>query len=382
MELRSLSATAASVYELCPARYKHEFTDRHSSASGDAANLGTACHYAFQTWVEAEYHRYPPPNPSSTINKLFDAKYDQLFSDERRRREGHTLCQKWLKRQDWTGRTVLSTEHKVNFELRTSIGPVPFNYIRDRVDLHDDGDVEVIDYKSVVMPVSADELRNRVQSRCYALATWLEHPTARRIWVTFDLLRYEPIGIVFTAEECEATLRYLENLAERIIADPEAPEVLNDQCRFCARKGECATLNSFAETVHSVPAMLTPEDLLANRARLDYAKSAITALLGEYDDEIRRVIEASDDESLEAGNYVASLTAPRRRVVDVERLSALLPPDEFAKLASVNVGGVDDLLRDGALEPSLASQIRQTMVWRHGTPTVKVKRASEARPFA
>lgn len=377
MDLRSLSASSAAVYELCPSRYEYEYADRHGSPSGDAANLGTACHYAFQTWVEAEYHKYPPPNPATKINQLFDAKYDQLFSDDRRRREGHTLCQKWLKRQDWRGRTVLSTEAKGEFQLNTSLGPIPFRYIRDRVDLHDDGDVEVIDYKSVVMPVSAEELRLRIQSRAYALVTWLEHPTARRIWVTFDLLRYEPIGIVFTAEECEATLGYLHLLAERIIADTAPEETINEQCRFCSKKTACCALRNIMDGHVPDPRTATAEDLLVMRARLDSAKGAIANMLSDYDDEIRRLIEATDEDTLEAGDYVASLTAPKRRVVDVERLSALLTPEEFARLASVNVGGVDDLLRDGNLEPSLASQVRQTMVWRHGSPTVKVKRRKD-----
>lgn len=367
----SLSATASSVYEACPARYEAEMLKKVQRSAGKAASLGTACHETLERWV-ADGMYLDTSMGEKDLLKVYDWAYWKNFADKEHYDDGVQMLQRWLERQDWQGRTVLSTEQKLSFPLHTSIGDIPFNYIRDRVDLLDNGDIEVIDYKTNKWAVSADELRNRIQGRAYALATWLEHPEARRIWVTYDLLRHDPIGVVFTAEECEATHVYLHTLAERIISDDSPAETINNECRFCVRKHECKALQRYVDGAGST---LVGDigSMVATRAELDLAKKAIGVRLAELDEAIGAWLEGEDCREAEVGGFTVSLGSSRRRVIDHEKVAALLPPDHFAAVANVSLTSLDALLKSGVLDSGLASLVKQAISWRSGARSINVR---------
>jgi RecB family exonuclease len=375
MKLRSLSATAANTYESCPRRFQAEHLDRAPSLSGAAANLGTACHRVAQRWVEEDHYRRP--FDGDVLRILWDESYWRLFRDGTRYDEGLGMIERWAKRQNWEGRTVLSTEHKRSFTLDTSIGPVPFNYIMDREDELEDGDIEVVDYKSISMPVQPSDLKNRLQSRAYALAAWLEHPNARRIWVTFDLFRYDPVGIVFTASECEDTHRYFLALAERIIADDQAEEILGNDCRWCVRKDVCATLNAHIDAAGETLAITDLRHLAEKRFGAAIARKALDSQLEELDAQLLAHLVKNDTEEEVVPGYVVRISRSRRRVVDNSRLAQLLPPEIFGRLATVGPSAVDELLKAGELDADTASLVRQTMRWTQGKGTVDVRRATD-----
>lgn len=378
MRPKSLSASAAGVYELCPSRYATEIILRPPSSSGSAANLGTACHRVFQLWIDRDlYNLYPSPpddDAKSALRVLWDETYWDLFADAARYDEGLRLCERWLERQVWTSRTVLTTEHKESFNLDTSAGLIPFNYIMDRVDRHDDGDIEVIDYKSVSFPVQPEELKVRIQSRAYALAAHLKYPDAKRIWVTFDLLRFDPIGIVFTRDEAEETLAYLHALAERILADNDPIEQLNPECRWCLRKTECKTLQEHVVSAGRKLHFGTIDEAVERRAELDYAEKAIKAQLSELDALIMAHLTTEGIEELSTGPYTVGLTSSRRRQVDAQGLAQLLPYEVFAPIASISVTGLDDLLKGGGVDAETASLIRRCVAWRYGAKSLSFKR--------
>lgn len=375
MELKSLSATAANVYELCPARYQAEMCAKAPSISGSAANLGTALHRTAQRWVEEGHYLavMAPEKAERMLRALWDESYWSCFADRARYEEGWDLLLKWHARQDWTGRTVLSTEVKKNFTLTTSAGPIPFNYIMDRVDQFEDGDIEVIDYKSVMVPLTSDDLKQRLQPRAYALAAHLEHPGARRIWVTFDLFRHEPVGVVFTAEECEMTLAYLHALAERILADNEPAEILNSDCRWCIRKTECTKLRDHIRHAGSGIVAGLAENV-ERRAELDAAKAAIETQLRDLDQAIMDELSQQGLDEAEVGEYRVVLSAPRRRVVDGAAISHHVDYDTFVRLSSVSVTALDGWLRSAAIDAETASLVRRAVAWRYGQRGVRVKR--------
>lgn len=371
-----MSATATQTWESCPARWLVEHYDRAPSVPGSAASLGTACHEVSQRWVEEGHYRGAVDD--AVVGALWEDAYWRNFRDGSRYNEGLKLVLTWAHRQDWTGRTVLSTEQKRFFILDTSIGPIPFNYIMDRVDRHDDGDIEVIDYKSLSLPVQPSELHERVQSRAYALAAWLENPTARRVWVTFDLYRYDPVGTVFTAEECEDSRRYFHSVAERIIAtEAPAPEILGPECRWCVRKFVCPTLNKHIETAGDTIAASDLTAAAERRFNLKAARQALDSQLAELDDALLTHLVKNGLEEEVLGSFVVSVNQSRRRVVDNGSLASLVPAEIFARMASVGVTAVDELIKSGELDDETASLVRRTMSWNQGARTVNVRRAPQ-----
>ena len=224
---KSLSATSLAAYE-CPARWRVEYMNKPPSLSGEAAALGSACHQVLEAVVIAGYHTNPhPAGPAAmggVIDDLWDIAAKNHMVPEDRYDEGRDLCHRWWDRQTWDGRYVLSTEKKETFPLKTSIGDIPFTFIWDRCDLlrgtpEEPLEIEVIDYKSYARPITSAVLRRRIQARAYAVAAQMKWKTVKKVWVTFDLLRYDAVGTVFTVEENRDTYRYLKEMAEKIIAD-------------------------------------------------------------------------------------------------------------------------------------------------------------------
>lgn len=377
---KSLSATSIQVFEECPKRFEVEYLHRTPSPSGSAASLGTACHEAIERWVaEGHYlmHTGSVDSQWAVMQALYDQAYWGAFSDPARYDEGKGLLRTWLGRQNWEGRTVLSTEQKKSFVIKTSVGDIPFNYIMDRKDLLDDGDVQVTDYKSLSQPLSPDKLRHKLQARCYALAAQIEHPEAKRIWVEFDMLRYEPVAVVFTKEENRATWKYLHELAERIIADTNPQEKLGNACRFCVRKLECESLTKHAAG-GGVLGLTGPAEAARKRYEIAAAKNALDALIKDIDEYLVAHCQYNDVTEFDAGEFEVSLGVSGRRQADATRVATIIGPDLMARYGNLNISAVDALLKGDELTADQKSQVRQTIRKAYGDPTVRVV---EKSPF-
>lgn len=369
---KSLSATSCDSYETCPARWKANYIDRAAEEGSSAASLGTACHAALEHWIADGHYTADLERDEAmkVIKKLFTDAYRELFADDARFAEGLGMCVKWLDRQDWSGREVLSTEQKLEFPLPTSIGDIPFRYIWDRCDRLDDGSIEVVDYKTIMRPVQPEDLKHKIQPRAYALAAQLQYPDAKRIWVTYDMLRYEPVGVVFTVEENRETYRYLRNLAERIIADDAAPERLNANCRWCVRRHACETLQSHA-SVGGVYGITDPKAAADRRADLIHQKTAIELLVNELDEMVLQYMEESDTLEFRTERTKVVATTRATRTIDSERAAGIIGPDLLARYGKLNVSAVDEMLKGTELDDTEKSQLRQLIRKQHGKISLK-----------
>lgn len=372
MHLRSFSASSANAYESCPAMWKALYGDqRATDISGSSANLGTACHMVFEWFIQYDLHTDPRDTWVMACKPLWDKAYWSLFADNSRYAEGFALVEKWLLRQDFTGRSVLMTETKLSIEFQTSQGPVPFNFIFDRVDRLDDGSIEVIDYKSVIMPVQPGDLKERIQSRCYAMAAHALWPEATAIMVTFDLLRYEPVGIEFTIEEADEIRGYVAGLMERVIADETAVETLNDECRWCIRRNVCETLDKYEVVAGTM--ISDPVEAAELRYLLDCKKKALVAQIAEMDDVLEKYLKDNKTNTFDAGLLTVSLAPSSQRYVNVTKLAEVIGSDEVLKMASVGIMKVDELIKNGGLSEEDRAMIRQATGKSWGNANVSVK---------
>lgn len=371
---RSLSASSIAVYESCPARWKAEYGDRAPTMGGSAANLGTAIHAVLERAVKPliGHPGAELPNPK-LVTELWKEEYYRLFADEERFTEGLELCLDWVKRQDFSDREVLFAETKLSIEIPSSIGMIPFNFIWDRCDRLPNGDVEVIDYKSYIRPVSSDGLKVKVQPRSYAMAAQRFFPDAKRIWVTFDLIRYEPVGIVFTKAENEAAWEYVCAVAERVIADDGTEENLNPDCRYCIRRFECETLNKHVAA--GGPLGITDAHEAADRRlKLDSASKAITAMLEELDDVIMGYCEEQQVTSFETDTSVVRITAQRRREVDAKMAARVIGDKAVVShTGKLAMGEVEKLLKGKDLDDEQKLALRQLIRSKVGAASVKTE---------
>lgn len=376
---RTLSASSLSVAEKCMARWKTEYLNRVRGPGGSAADLGTTCHSALEQYVKLCYLADEPmPNEWAILEAAYRNAFPKDFGNDLSVPEfadGLSMLSDWFKRTKFDDREVLSTERKETFQIKTSGGDIPFNFIMDRLDKVGEDEYEVIDYKSQRFPVSHEELKGRLQARVYAMATQMKFPSAKKIWVTFDLLRHEPVTVAFSIEENRDTLRYLRRLAQDIVDtdESEVRETINAECRFCVRKATCRTLQS---NIRGGGTYSLEEigDMVAMFDQLNQQRNAIEQLQAEVERGI--LVYASEHEILsweENGKKVDITQKSRRSVKDEDAVKALLPPEVLAKYGSVGVTVIGNIIKNKEVDAETVKALRAQVVNRAGALAVTVK---------
>lgn len=376
MQIESISASSAQVFETCEARFNAEYIDRTPKLANEAGSRGSAVHEALQMWVEKECHLM---NFTTVMEKqramrlIWEMVYYNHFSDDSNKAEGWQMLDRWLQRTDLMyGRTVLATEQKKSFKVNTSRGELRVNYIIDRLDELADKSLEVIDYKTVAQPVPVDRMKQLIQPRLYAIATMIEHKGIPGVWVTYDLLRYDRVGVYFTRDDCLETWGYLHNLAERIYASDGTRETLNPECRFCVRKSVCNTLHKFT-TSGNLIGTGSLEEASNLYAVLDSQISGLQAQKTELQGYIMTLAEQNELLEWDTPDFQIKVSARGQRHADSERVRQVVGTDIFSEYGNVGIGKVDEMLKDERLTYEQKSLLKQLVSKQYSAPYLTVK---------
>lgn len=364
MQLTKLSASSANVFDGCERRWWAENCQpvRPAQMSGDPAGIGTVCHETIEEIVRQGLHLKPPGFTAAT-HKIFNGFYEQMFDSDVRRKDGLSMIDNWLKNNnDWEEREILLTEVKLSFDVPTSIGKIPFNYIWDRCDrLHGpttEGDIEVVDYKSWIQPRQPDDLRHSIQARCYALAAQILYPDAARIWVTLDQLRYDKVSVDFKKETNLETWRWLRRLCERIIASDGTKETLNPECMYCVVRHDCETLKSHTDI--GGPLSITDPIAAANRRyEIELAIKALGVIKKDLDAVVLSHMETENIQEFSTDLVNVKVKASSRRAVDSQRVREVVGDEIMARHADIGIGDVDALLKGDELDEAQKSNLKR-----------------------
>lgn len=368
----------------CMARYKATAIDRGASMGNPAAMLGTALHATLERFVE------PGMIAAGVwdwelLMALWTVSFRDVFGHDNQDEwflDGKQVLSNWYNRtsqqSDLMEVEIVSREVKKNFEvpyvLNGATQKLPLNYIIDRLDKLGDKVYRVVDYKSQRVPLSPDEMRKKIQVRIYALAIQIENPDAEEIWVQYDFLRYERVGVRFTRDDNVRTWAELKRMLQRIVDTPDEypPETLNADCRYCPRKFTCATFKSnvtmggvFAVDVDQLAQLYY--ELKAQEDGIKMAKEEIEQQLLKH---------AADAEVLEwesaNGSLNVKVTSKRSRYINHERLAKLLGPELAKDYGRITVKDLTTLRADHRLDASQKSMLDSVVEFKHSEPGIKV----------
>lgn len=383
MKPESFSASALHVAGLCLARYHGQYLGKMPEGGPKtAADMGTAVHGALEEFVNlTQIKQEEDWLDLDLLKACYDVSFQETFGtsdyelDEYQ--TGWKLVKKWHGRTDFSNLEVLSTETKENFPLHTSIGDIPFNYIFDRLDRITDREDEyqVVDYKTSSWNINQEALRKKIQARSYALAARIKYPNAKRIWVEFDMLRFDTVAVSFTRDDNIQFYRWLEREAERIINSPnpnekDRLEKLNEECRFCPRKARCTELrkNIVAGGIHSI----TPSEAAVRLGEVQAQQSALKQL-GE---ELERIllVEAANLETLELKypGATASVWARGKRSANHPAIMSIVGPEIASRYGKMTLGDIDDLLKGTELTDEQKKEVRLHISQGQQNPSIKI----------
>ncbi len=385
---KSISATALHVADQCLARFAAEHVWRAKGPGGHAASLGTAVHGALEIYVIKCYIEKTMQPGMELLQDLFKLSYMRTFQVVEVGEgfeEGLDMLKKWFVRTSFEGVRVISCEQKHHFDVPTSQGIIPFNYIMDRFDQTADREFKVVDYKSSVWGINPAELKRKIQSRAYGLAAAIQLKTQGieydKIWVEFDMLRHDPVGIVYTRQDITDTWNFIRNtLEERILPTPlddRIPETLNPECRFCVRKQTCKALT--ANIAVGGVFGLSIEQIADRRAALEFQKAGISAAVNELDEIILTHAREDDRTEFDTGKNVVFLGSGKSyRQVDGEMVEKIVGEKIFDQYGSkdMKVGQWEKLCKDERLTDEQRRQLKGTVSKPPAGIAIKVRSKS------
>ena len=247
----SYSHSKLTTYQQCPQKYKFRYIDEiPPPIRSIELHLGTTVHSAQeklyagaqqgQTFTSAEFLAF------------FQQKWDEGFSAELRIVTSGTTARTYLDLghqmlatyyrsfHPFTQTATLELEEKFIFPLSDG------NEIRgiiDRLAKHEDGSVEIHDYKTSRRLPNSMQVSNDVQLALYEIAIRHRWPETRQISLIWHYLAFDKeIKITKTPQQLETVKRNTLGLIRRIEATTSFPVQVTPLCNWCEYKEICPAM--------------------------------------------------------------------------------------------------------------------------------------------
>lgn len=387
---RTLSASSLQVAALCMDRWSAEYMDRAPNFSNSAADVGTSVHGALEMLVKAVYidktHEHLDRiQQKELLITFYQISYVQTFGtadmDTDEYKDGFDLCMKWFARTSFDGIVVESAELKetipVPYDLPDGTKEhVPFNYIMDRVDQIGPHEWRVVDYKSIRVPITPDDLETKIQARAYALAIQVKHPTCQRVTVVFDLLRHEPVSMSFTREDNIAFWNFLCAETQRIVnlKREDVEPSLNVECGYCVKKFTCPLIQKNIDAGGFYSTGIDGKAALLEK--LEYQNKANKLIIEALQDAL--MLHASQNDVLQwetgDGSSIVEIGLTNaRRQFDAQKAAEIMGPELFATMGNMTLGNLEKIIKDPSIEPDVKTALSALIHKGNGNLKATVK---------
>jgi putative RecB family exonuclease len=187
----SISPTKLSTYLACPVKYRWTYVDERGKWY-----LRSKSYYSFGTTLHRVLERFHGPEDNGVettaqaLAEYEDNWIDAGFSSAEEMAEAYHEGKEMLERhvEDYKKRETTAKVLFVEKLLKLDLGLFHLTGRIDRVDEHEDGTLEIVDYKTGRDDVSAEDVQNDIAMSCYQLLLAREFPD-RRITATIHALR-------------------------------------------------------------------------------------------------------------------------------------------------------------------------------------------------
>ena len=234
-----LSFSRLSRFETCPLSYRLHYLDKHKAEPGPALRFGKIIHAVLECLVReaVDQEQDGPLSEARALTLYREAWKAENLTGIELFQEGFELVQRFVRDQGVVEhRDVLAVER----EFHLQVGPFTVLGYIDRVNYLDLETIEIVDYKTNRQLFNRDELDNNLQLSLYQLAAQQHWPWAKRIKLSYWMLRHGlKQDTQRTPEQLQAALAYVETLGRQTEEAKEFPPRLNTNCNFCDHVRQC-----------------------------------------------------------------------------------------------------------------------------------------------
>jgi len=242
-----LSASRIKTFLDCKQKYKFMYIDRLPKVLNPAFKLGLACHEALELagnmWIEKG--KFTNADVKKIMEKYTEVSVREGISDFAIHKKGEELVKSRLK-SFALGRKVIGLEIKFGMgkgshKVVTEEGVELIGAMDKLVEIDEDT-LLVVDYKTSATVPTADDLKYDVQLSIYDLAASIIYPNYKRIILSLDMLKFDPVYTYRTVEERKNFSKYLTTVHKEMVGftDEDAKPTLNIFCPWCEYREFCS----------------------------------------------------------------------------------------------------------------------------------------------
>lgn len=276
------SYTKISCYRDCPMRYRFQYVDKLPTFPQPYFSFGSSMHATLHKFHQSsecpefeilqEYYRQSWISSTGYATPQEEQEYFNL---------GLTLLKKYHHRQLEEYQKPLLMEER----FRLDFGPFILSGIIDRVDRHETGILEVIDYKTSQRKMALETLDNQLQLAIYGFGTKEilgQYPD----YLSYYYLRHDQKNTIQPDQSFFSEVyAILQREIERIIASHEHDRfepIVGNRCRFCDFLEHCpAGLEKFPQTIQKVRKMTVQQEEVKRGNDFEEIASDIIERAGE-----------------------------------------------------------------------------------------------------
>jgi len=348
-----LSYSRLSRFETCPLSYRLHYLDKLQAEPGMPLRFGKMIHAVLERLLREviDDERTGPLAEPRALELLQEAWAAEGLSGLDLFEEATGILKAFVRDQGMVDhRDVLAVEK----EFRLTVGEFTVLGFIDRVDRTDDETIEIIDYKTNRQLFTRDEVESSLQMSLYQLAAQRFWPWAKRVKLTFWMVRHSVRQETSrTPEQLEAALAYVETLGRQTEVATEFPPRLNPNCAYCDHRQQCP---AYAEALRGrrdvvcadqadLESVAREREEVARLAKLLYARK------DELDDVLKAHLKEQDELLLGGVRYrmfnTTSVDYPLGPTVQVLATASGLTPDEVqGRIGAVDKKALDALVKE------------------------------------
>lgn len=347
-----LSYSRLSRFETCPLSYRLHYIEKKQAEPGMPLRFGKTIHAVLERLIKevVDDERTGTLSEERAIELYREAWGAERLTGMDVFAEGLAILRRFIAEQGVVDhRDVLAIEK----EFRLPVGPFEVLGFIDRVDWIDDETVEVIDYKTNHQLFTRDEVDTSLQMSLYEVAVRRLWPWAKKVKLTFWMLRHGVRQVTTRTEEQLAdALAYVETLGRQTETATEYPARLNTNCSYCDHRKQCPT---YAEALKGkrefiVEDLADLEGVAREREEVARLAKALYARKEELEDILKAQLKERDELVLGGVRYrmfaTTSLDYPLEPTLSLLADATGLSRDEvLGKLGAIDKKALDALLK-------------------------------------
>ena len=347
-----LSYSRLSRFETCPLSYRLHYIEKKQAEPGLPLRFGKTIHAVLERLIRevVDDERTGPLSEERAIELYREAWGAEQLTGMDVFAEGLAILRRFIAEQGVVDhRDVLAIEK----EFRLPVGPFEVLGFIDRVDWIDDETVEVIDYKTNHQLFTRDEVDTSLQMSLYEVAARRLWPWAKKVKLTFWMLRH---GVrqqtTRTEEQLADALAYVETLGRQTETATEYPARLNTNCSYCDHRKQCP---AYADALKGkrefiVEDLADLEGVAREREEVARLAKALYARKEELEDILKAQLKERDELVLGGVRYrmfaTTSLDYPLEPTLSLLADATGLSRDEvLGKLGAIDKKALDALLK-------------------------------------